>query len=69
MARRTIGQDAFSFVAAGNKSDLDDLSKLVDWRAADVLMAPISVAAKGEPGWPPLCLLQALALGALVRPE
>ena len=62
MARRTIGQEGYLFVAAGNKSDLDDLSKLVDWRAVDVLMAPISAAAKGEPGWPLLCLLQALPL-------
>jgi len=62
MARRPIGQEGFCFTAAGNKSDLDELSKLVDWREAEGLMAPISAAAKGEQGWPPLCLLKALLL-------
>ena len=62
MSRRTIGQERFSFAAGDKKSDLDGLSKLIDWREFDVLLAPISDAAKGEQGWPPLCLLKALLL-------
>ncbi len=62
MSRRTIGQERFSFAAGDKKSDLDGLSKLIDWRECDVLLAPISDAAKGEQGWPPLCLLKALLL-------
>ena len=56
MARRTIGQEGFSFVDGGNKSSLDDLPKLADWRAVDDLMAPISVAAKGELGAEPIAV-------------
>ena len=48
MSRRTIGQEVFSFTASGRKSDLDGLSELIDWRETDVLLAPISDAAKGE---------------------
>ena len=62
MSRRTIGQERFSFAAGAKKSDLDGLSELIDWRECDVLLAPISDAAKGEQGWPPLCLLKALLL-------
>jgi IS5 family transposase len=62
MSRRTIGQERFFFGAGSQKSDLDGLSELIDWRACDVLLAPISDAAKGEQGWPPLCLLKALLL-------
>ena len=62
MARRTIGQEGFCFTAGGTRSDLDDLSKLIDWREADALMEPVSAAAKGEQGWPPLCLLKAMLL-------
>ncbi len=62
MPRRRIGQEGFCFTAGGTKSDLDELSQLVDWREADSLMEPISSAAKGEQGWPPLCLLKALLL-------
>jgi IS5 family transposase len=62
MARRTIGQEGFCFASAGNKSSLDALSAVIDWRECDALMAPISAAAKGEQGWPPLCLLKALLL-------
>ena len=43
-------------------SELDALSVLINWPEADTLMAPISDAAKGEQGWPPLCLLKALLL-------
>ena len=62
MARRTIGQEGFCFASAGNRSSLDALSIVIDWRECDALMAPISAAAKGEQGWPPLCLLKALLL-------
>ena len=62
MARRTIGQERFSFVSGEKKSELDALSGLINWHEADTLMAPISDAVKGEQGWPPLCLLKALLL-------
>lgn len=62
MARRGIGQEEFSFKVITKRSDLDDLSALIDWSVADALMAPISSAAKGEQGWPPLCLLKAFLL-------
>ena len=62
MSRRTIGQEGFSFTACHKKSELDALSELIDWCEVDALMAPISAAAKGEQGWPPLCLLKALLL-------
>ena len=62
MARRTIGQEGFSFTTGEKTSELDSLSVLINWPEADTLMAPISDAAKGEQGWPPLCLLKALLL-------
>jgi len=62
MARRTIGQEGFLFSTSTKTSDLDALSELIDWAGTDGLMAPISDAAKGEQGWPPLCLLKALLL-------
>jgi len=62
MARRTIGQEGFSFAASDKTSDLDALSGLTDWHDAEVLLTPISDAAKGEQGWPPLCLLKAMLL-------
>jgi len=62
MARRTIGQEGFSFATGTKTSDLDALAALIDWGDADALMAPISDAATGEQGWPPLCLLKALLL-------
>ncbi len=62
MARRTIGQERFSFSKGDKRSGLDALSELIDWREADSLLSPISDAAKGEQGWPPLCLLKALLL-------
>ena len=62
MARRTIGQERFLFVAGGKTSGLDALSELINWHEADTLMAAISDAAKDERGWPPLCLLKALLL-------
>jgi IS5 family transposase len=62
MARRTIGQERFSFIAGEKTSELDALSELINWDEVDALMVPISDAAKGEQGWPPLCLLKALLL-------
>lgn len=62
MARRRVGQETRCFGEAGKRSDLDSLSGLIDWAAAERLMADISSAAKGEQGWPPLCLLKALLL-------
>ncbi len=62
MARRTIGQEGFLFSTSTKTSELDALSELIDWAGTDALLAPISDAAKGEQGWPPLCLLKALLL-------
>ena len=62
MARRTIGQEGFSFTVCDKKSELDALLELIDWHELDALMAPVSAAVKGEQGWPPLCLLKALLL-------
>ena len=62
MARRTTGQECFSFATGNKTSDLDALAALIDWCEADTLMAPISDATKGEQGWPPLGLLKAMLL-------
>jgi IS5 family transposase len=62
MARRTIGQEGFSFTVCDKKLELDALLELIDWHELDALMAPVSAAVKGEQGWPPLCLLKALLL-------
>ena len=62
MARRTIGQERFTFSSDDKRSELDALLELIDWREAEVLLSPISDAVKGEQGWPPLCLLKALLL-------
>ena len=69
MARRMIGQEGFSFAASDKTSDLDALSGLIDWHDAEVLLTPISDAAKGEQGWPPLCLLKAMLLARFERCE
>lgn len=62
MARRGVGQETFCFDEQGKGNDLDALGGLIDWSDVDALMADISSAAKGEKGWPPLCLLKALVL-------
>lgn len=62
MARRTVGQERFSLTAGKKKSELDALSKLINWQEVDALMVPISDPAKGEQGWPSLWLLKALQL-------
>ncbi len=65
MARRTIGQERFSYAAVDKRSALDALSELINWREVDSLLSSISDATKGEQGWPPLCLLKALLLARL----
>ena len=62
MARRRVGQETFCFEGHSKSNDLDELAGLIDWSRADALMADISSAAKGEKGWPPLCLLKAFVL-------
>jgi IS5 family transposase len=64
MGRRRIGQETFSFSAAGDRprSSLDELSNLIDWTAIECHVSSIPCAAKGEPAWPPLALFKAMLL-------
>jgi IS5 family transposase len=64
MSRRRIGQETFSFAAAGrgSGSSLGKLSGLIDWVPIEDHLAVISCAAKGEPAWPPLALFKAMLL-------
>src|SRR6185437_11382044 len=64
MARRRIGQERLGFAdtQGRQKSSLDEVATLVDWTEVDRLLAGISAAPKGEPGWPPLALFRALLL-------
>ena len=64
MARRRIGQEQLWLDCrpARRQSSLDEVAGLVDWSELDGLLAGISAAAKGEPGWPPLALFRALLL-------
>jgi IS5 family transposase len=64
MGCRRIGQETFSFSAAGYRprSSLDELSNLIDWTAIERHVSLISCAAKGEPAWPPLALFKAMLL-------
>lgn len=64
MARRRIGQErlAVGNGEVGKGSSLDEVAALIDWAELDALLAGISAAAKGEPGWPPLALFRALLL-------
>lgn len=64
MGRRRIGQETFSFSAAGcrPRSSLDELSNLIDWTSIERHVTLISCAAKGEPAWPPLALFKAMLL-------
>ena len=62
MAHRQVGQEAFCFGGTGKGNDVDALAALIDWSGPEALMAEISSAAKGQQGWPPLCLLKALLL-------
>ncbi len=63
MARRRIGQeDLIARPEPRSASSLSELAALLDWGEIDRLLAGISAAAKGEPGWPPLALFLALLL-------
>ena len=64
MARRRIGQERLVVGDAGPRrgTSLDEMAALVDWAEMDRLLAGISASAKGEQGWPPLALFQALLL-------
>ena len=64
MARRQIGQEGLrlSEGLARHRSSLDALAALLNWGEIDDVLHDISAAAKGERGWPPLALFQALLL-------
>ena len=64
MARRRIGQDQLSLggLSPRGGTSLEVITAMVDWGELDRLLAGISAAAKGEPGWPPLALFRALLL-------
>ena len=64
MARRRIGQEQLTIGGEPRRGDtsLDEVAALVDWSEIDGLLADISAAPKGEPGWPPLALFRALLL-------
>ena len=64
MARRRIGQERLAMGGTGPRggTSLAEMAALVDWAEMDRLLAGISALAKGEQGWPPLALFQALLL-------
>ena len=64
MARRQIGQDGLrlSEGPARHGSSPDAVAALRDWGGIDRALNDISAAAKGERGWPPLALFQAILL-------
>ena len=63
MAHRRIGQEVFQFGAkVERQTSLDEIAALIDWSAADRLLAPLYPAAKGEKAWPPLAMFKALLL-------
>jgi IS5 family transposase len=64
MARRQIGQETLRFAAGsiGQRSSLDGLSGLSDWKPIDLQLSDMYCAAKGEPAWPPLALFKALLI-------
>ena len=64
MSRRRIGQERLGLTGGqgGKSSSLDEIAALLDWSEIDRLLAGISAARKGEPGWPPLALFRALLL-------
>lgn len=66
MVRRRIGQERLAIGEPEPRGGtaLDEVAALVDWSEPERLLAGISSAAKGEPGWPPLALFQALLLAA-----
>src|SRR3954466_9454986 len=64
MPRRQIGQERLALGGAEQHGGtcLDEIAAVVDWAELDRLLSDISASAKGEPGWPPLALFQALLL-------
>jgi transposase, IS5 family len=63
MAQRRIGQETFRFGAtAERQTSLDALAALIDWPRADLVLAPLYPAVKGEKAWPPLAMFKALLL-------
>lgn len=64
MPRRVIGQSRLGLQGAQSaaSASLDEIAALIDWTELDGLLAGISAAAKGEPGWPPLALFRASLL-------
>ncbi len=64
MARRRIGQEQLLVggLEPRGGTALDEVAARVDWAELDRLLAHMSAAAKGEPGWPPLALFRALLL-------
>ena len=64
MARRRIGQERLELgvTPARKPSSLDEVAAMIDWAELDRLLGDISAAAKGQQGWPPLALFQALLL-------
>ena len=64
MASRRIGQEALGLSDGSMRggSSLGEVARQLDWAEIDRLLAGISSAPKGEPGWPPLALSRALLL-------
>jgi transposase, IS5 family len=61
MPRPRIGQEEL-FAAEDRRSSLDDLLALIDWSEIAARLDAIHASAKGEAGWPPLAMFQALLL-------
>jgi IS5 family transposase len=64
MAHRRIGQERLGFdrEQANPVSSLDEMANLLDWTEIARDLGDIYTAVKGEAGWPPLALFQALLL-------
>ena len=63
MAQRQIGQEAFHFGAKTlRQTSLDELSEVIDWPLAELVLAGLYPSAKGEKAWPPLAMFKALLL-------
>lgn len=64
MGRRRIGQETFSFAAAGrgSGSSLDKRSGLIDWVPIEAHLTVISCAAKGDAACSPLALFKSMLL-------
>jgi transposase, IS5 family len=62
MAQRRIGQETFRFGAtAERQTSLDALAALIDWPRADLVLAPLYPAVKGEKAWRPLAMFKGAA--------